>query len=75
MICSLYSEMRRESSLNSKNRLYASIIVMENGAILEEGNHQRLLAGGGHYATLYNTYFRHQSLEYVEQARALAVEP
>jgi len=26
---------------------------------------------GGHYATLYNTYFRHQSLAYVEQAREL----
>jgi hypothetical protein len=23
---------------------------------------------GAHYAELYNTYFRHQSLEYVEQA-------
>jgi ATP-binding cassette subfamily B protein len=21
---------------------------------------------GGHYAELYNTYFRHQSLEYIE---------
>ena len=61
----------RLSTVKSADR----IIVMENGAILEEGNHQGLLAGGGHYATLYNTYFRHQSLEYVEQARALAVEP
>jgi ATP-binding cassette subfamily B protein len=25
----------------------------------------------GHYATLYNTYFRHQSLSYVEKAREL----
>jgi hypothetical protein len=23
-----------------------------------------LLEGSGHYATLYNTYFRHQSLDY-----------
>jgi ATP-binding cassette subfamily B protein len=44
---------------------------MENGAMLEQGNHPALLAGGGHYATLYNTYFRHQPLEYVEQARKL----
>ena len=25
-----------------------------------------LMAQGGHYAELYNTYFRHQSLEYIE---------
>jgi ATP-binding cassette subfamily B protein len=42
---------------------------MDKGAILEEGDHEALLAQGGHYATLYNTYFRHQSLAYVEQAR------
>ena len=28
-----------------------------------------LLAAGGHYSTLYNTYFRHQSLAYVEESR------
>jgi ATP-binding cassette subfamily B protein len=42
------------------------IIVLEKGRIIEEGNHQDLLARGGHYAELYNTYFRHQSMEYVE---------
>ena len=40
------------------------IVVMERGRIIEEGNHEGLLARGGHYATLYNTYFRHQSLDY-----------
>lgn len=45
------------------------IIVLDNGEILEEGNHAALLAQDGHYASLYNTYFRHQSLSYVEQAR------
>jgi ATP-binding cassette subfamily B protein len=47
------------------------IIVLQDGKIIEEGNHHGLLASGGHYATLYNTYFRHQSLAYVEQARKL----
>ncbi len=47
------------------------IVVMEKGAIIEEGSHEGLLARGGHYAALYNTYFRHQSLAYVEQAREL----
>jgi ATP-binding cassette subfamily B protein len=47
------------------------IVVMEKGSIIEEGNHDGLLAQSGHYATLYNTYFRHQSLAYIEQARNL----
>jgi ATP-binding cassette subfamily B protein len=44
------------------------IIVLQNGQIIEEGNHESLLAYQGHYADLYNTYFRHQSLAYVEQS-------
>lgn len=54
----------RLSTVKSAHR----IIVLERGRILEEGAHQRLLAAGGTYAELYNTYFRHQSLEYVERA-------
>jgi ABC-type multidrug transport system fused ATPase/permease subunit len=41
------------------------IIVLRKGEIIEEGNHEALMARGGHYAELYNTYFRHQSLEYI----------
>ena len=59
------------------------IVVMEKGSIIEEGNHKGLLAQGGHYATLYNTYFRHQSLDYrppgieelVAYKMGLATEP
>jgi len=47
------------------------IVVMDNGAIIEEGNHDGLLSQDGHYANLYNTYFRHQSLAYIEQAREM----
>jgi ATP-binding cassette subfamily B protein len=50
------------------------IIVLDQGRIVEEGTHQTLLAAGGHYATIYNAYFRHQSLEYIENARQLATE-
>lgn len=48
------------------------IIVLRQGQIIEQGAHDALMTRGGHYAELYNTYFRHQSLDYVEQARDLA---
>ncbi len=50
------------------------IIVLEKGKIIEEGNHDGLLIKGGHYATLYNTYFRHQSLAYVEQVKEMVAK-
>jgi len=43
------------------------IIVLDHGKIVEEGNHEELMKRGGTYANLYNTYFRHQSLEYIEE--------
>ncbi len=54
----------RLSTVRSADR----IIVMKDGQIIEEGNHNALMDHGDHYAELYNTYFRHQSLEYVEEA-------
>jgi len=41
------------------------IVVLRKGEIIEEGDHDALMARGGHYAELYNTYFRHQSPDYV----------
>jgi ABC-type multidrug transport system fused ATPase/permease subunit len=52
----------RLSTVRSADR----IIVMRKGAIIEEGSHDSLLTQEGHYAELYSTYFRHQSLEYIE---------
>ena len=50
----------RLSTVKSADR----IIVVDQGQIIEEGSHNGLMAQGGHYAELYNTYFRHQSLDY-----------
>ena len=47
------------------------IVVLERGRIIEAGAHDALMARGGRYAELYNTYFRHQSLAYVEAAGAI----
>ena len=41
------------------------IIVLDHGKIVEEGNHENLMNKKGYYARLYNTYFRHQSYEFL----------
>lgn len=45
------------------------IVVLDHGKIVEEGNHNTLLKKNGYYARLYNTYFRHQSLEFIEKMK------
>lgn len=60
----------RLSTVRSADR----IIVLREGSIIEEGSHDQLMEHGGHYAELYDTYFRHQSLSYIENARAAFAE-
>ncbi len=50
----------RLSTVRSVDR----ILVLQQGRIIEEGNHNHLMTQGGHYAELYDTYFRHQSPDY-----------
>lgn len=57
----------RLSTVKSADR----IIVIDTGRIIEEGTHESLLGNNGYYAELYNTYFRHQSLAYVEESGKL----
>ncbi len=57
----------RLSTVRSADR----IIVLEEGQTIEEGDHDGLLKNNGHYAVLYNTYFRHQSLSYVDEVKKL----
>ncbi len=69
----LESIMRDRSAIVIAHRLSTvkfadRIVVLDSGRIVEEGNHEALLARGGEYATLYDTYFRHQSLEYIERS-------
>ena len=58
----------RLSTVKSADR----IIVLEQGRIIEEGNHDQLISRGGHYSLLYQTYFRHQGIEYIDSFRDLA---
>jgi ABC-type multidrug transport system fused ATPase/permease subunit len=51
------------------------ILVLSRGRIVEEGNHAALLHQGGHYAQLYNTYFRHQSPDYRPGEGFVRVDP
>ncbi|MFX1507475.1 MAG: ABC transporter ATP-binding protein [Promethearchaeota archaeon] len=81
---SLEELMRGRTSIIIAHRLSTvknadRIIVLDQGKINEEGTHEGLLAQGGEYATLYNTYFRHQEVAYalgeIPQQAAVSTAP
>jgi ATP-binding cassette subfamily B protein len=41
------------------------ILVLNNGDIIEQGNHVDLLAAGGFYAEMYNSQFERKAMEHV----------
>ncbi len=51
------------------------IIVLRQGEIIEEGSHASLMRQRGHYAELYDTYFRHQSPDYKFEETAVERQP
>jgi len=50
------------------------IIVIDHGGIVEEGSHDQLIAAGGQYADLFNTYFRHQDPNYAPWLETIAAD-
>ena len=68
----LEQTMQGRTSIIIAHRLWTvrhvkRIIVLDHGKIVEEGSHDQLMVKGGKYAELYNTYFRHQSFQYIEE--------
>jgi len=61
----------RLSTVRSVDR----ILVLDNGRIIEQGNHDTLMQQGGHYAELYDTYFRHQSPDFRPTTITFAFTP
>lgn len=43
------------------------ILVLDKGELVEEGDHDTLMSKGGLYSELYETYFKHQSAEWISE--------
>ena len=43
--------------MSVKQKELPKILVLENGSIIEQGNHQKLINNNGKYSQLYNLQF------------------
>ncbi len=51
------------------------VLVFEEGELIEQGSHEELLALGGRYKAVYDTYYAHQTAEEIsEEALRIAQE-
>jgi hypothetical protein len=55
----------------TKARQRTSLVIAHRLSTVRHADRIIVMRQGGHYAELYDTYFRHQSLSYVENARNL----
>ncbi|NWF96274.1 MAG: ABC transporter ATP-binding protein [Candidatus Thorarchaeota archaeon] len=44
------------------------VFVLDHGRLVEQGTHEELLALGGLFKTLYDTYYAHQGIEEIDEA-------
>jgi ATP-binding cassette subfamily B protein len=45
----------------------SKILMFDHGELIEEGTHEELLAQGGQFKALYETYYSHQGLEEISE--------
>jgi ATP-binding cassette subfamily B protein len=50
------------------------IIVLDHGELIEQGNHESLMEQEGFYSELYETYFKHQSAEWLSEISEVFTE-
>ncbi len=50
------------------------IFVFDHGELVEQGTHEELLALGGIFKSLYDTYYAHQGVEEIDEEIAASVE-
>ena len=63
--------MLNETLIETVSETPDTVIVLENGRIVEEGNHEQLMRLGGKYAELFTTQAKH----YIESTPADTNEP